>query len=314
MASQVIETRELTRLFGGTRAVDALDLSVGAGEIFGLLGHNGAGKTTTIRMLNGVLEATSGSASVLGLDPRTQGPHLRAQTGVLTETPSLDERLTAFENLAYTAELYNVPVSQVKPRIQKMLDEFELAERGNDKVAGYSKGMKQRLALARALIHKPSVLFLDEPTSGLDPLAARHVNERINTLSRRDGVTVFLCTHNLMDAQKLCDRVAVMEHGKLVALGTPTELTSQFVRRLDVDIEVAPEQVEKALRVIESAVNLVSAPPRAERQEITVSVCGHEAIPGLVALLVANDLRIYRLSPQEANLEEVYFALHGEEQ
>src|SRR5690349_4450916 len=164
MSVPVIQTSSLSRRFGEKNAVDELTLEVQAGEIFGFLGHNGAGKTTTVRLLNGVLEPTTGHAKVLGLDPQTDGPALRARTGVLTETPSLDERLTARENLSFYSELYNVPRGQVVDRVDSLLAEFELTERADEKVGGYSKGMKQRLALARALLHKPEVLFLDEPT------------------------------------------------------------------------------------------------------------------------------------------------------
>src|SRR5512135_3365957 len=253
----VIVINQLTRRFKETVAVDRLSLEVHAGEIFGFLGHNGAGKTTTVRLLNGVIEPTSGSMRVLGLDPQVDGPALRARTGVLTETPSLDERLTAWENLSIYADLYSMPRASIRPRVQELLAEFELADRAKEKVRGYSKGMKQRLALARALLHKPELLFLDEATSGLDPIAAHHVNDLIERMARRENHTVFMCTHNLVEAQKLCDRVAVLEHGRLVALGTPTELTRQYVRRLDVDIEVHEQQIEGTLQVMRSLPRLV---------------------------------------------------------
>ncbi len=311
MTSPVIQTSSLTRRFGEKNAVDGLMLEVQAGEIFGFLGHNGAGKTTTVRLLNGVLEATSGSARVLGMDPQTEGAALRARTGVLTETPSLDERLTARDNLSTYAELYNVPRADVQKRVQEMLVEFDLADRADEKVGGYSKGMKQRLALARALLHKPDVLFLDEPTAALDPVAARSVNDLVEHLARREGCTVFICTHNLVEAQKMCDRVAVMEHGRLVALGTPAELTRQYVKRLDVDLEVDPAQVELALQVIRNVPQLVISPIKQEKDLLTMTLAGREAIPQLASVLHQNGLRIYRLAPQEANLEEVYFALNG---
>jgi ABC-2 type transport system ATP-binding protein len=208
MSSPVIQISSLSRRFGEKTAVDHLTFEVQAGEIFGFLGHNGAGKTTTVRLLNGVLEPTSGEARVLGLNPQTEGPALRARTGVLTETPSLDERLSARDNLSIYADLYSIPRGKVAGRVNSLLTEFELADRADEKVAGYSKGMKQRLALARALLHQPEVLFLDEPTSGLDPVAARHVHTLAENLARREGCTVLLCTHNLLEAQKLCDRVA----------------------------------------------------------------------------------------------------------
>lgn len=311
MTSPVIQISSLTRRFGEKNAVDNLTLDVQAGEIFGFLGHNGAGKTTTVRLLNGVIESTSGSAKVLGLDPQVEGSTLRARTGVLTETPSLDERLTARDNLTYYADLYNVAQADVKQRVQSMLKEFDLADRADEKVGGYSKGMKQRLALARSLLHKPDVLFLDEPTAALDPVAARSVNELVENLARREGCTVFICTHNLVEAQKMCDRVAVMEHGKLVALGTPSELTRQYVKRLDVDLEVDPAQIELALQVIQNIPQLVISPVRQEKDLLTMTLAGRESIPDLISVLYQKGLRIYRLAPQEANLEEVYFALNG---
>lgn len=312
MSIPVIQINSLSRRFGEKNAVDHLSLDVQAGEIFGFLGHNGAGKTTTVRLLNGVLEPTSGEMRVLGLDPQTEGPALRAQTGVLTETPSLDERLTARDNLSIYADLYNYPRPEVAGRVDFLLSEFELADRADEKVGGYSKGMKQRLALARALLHKPEILFLDEPTSGLDPVAARHVNTLVEDLARRDGCTVFLCTHNLVEAQKLCDRVAVMEHGRLVALGTPSELTRQYVKRLNVDLEVDSVQIESTLRILQELPQLVIEFPKQEKDVLILTLSGREAIPALLSILVQKGIQVYRLAPQEANLEEVYFALHGD--
>lgn len=311
MSAPVIEITALSRRFGEKNAVDDLTLEVHSGEIFGFLGHNGAGKTTTVRLLNGVLDATSGQSKVLGLDPQTEGPALRARTGVLTETPSLDERLTARDNLTFYADLYNVPPADVPSRVNVLLTEFELDERADEKVGGYSKGMKQRLALARALLHKPEMLFLDEPTAALDPVAARHVHTLVENLARREGCTVFLCTHNLVEAQKLCDRVAVMEQGRLVALGTPLELTRQYVRRLDVDLEVDPCQTELAVKLLQQLTQLVISAPKREKDVLTMTLSGHEAIPEVLSILIQNSVRVYRLAPQEANLEEVYFALHG---
>jgi len=311
MSHPVIQISSLTRRFGEKNAVDSLTLEVQTGEIFGFLGHNGAGKTTTVRLLNGVLEPTAGEARVLGFDPQTEGPALRARTGVLTETPSLDERLTARDNLSFYADLYNVPRPDVPGRVDSLLTEFELADRADEKVGGYSKGMKQRLALARALLHKPEVLFLDEPTAALDPVAARHVHALVENLARREGCTVFLCTHNLVEAQKLCDRVAVMEHGRLVALGTPSDLTRQYVKRLDVDLEVDPVQMDLALQILQELPQLVIDHPKREKDILTMTLSGRESIPELLLILVQKGLRVYRLAPQEANLEEVYFALNG---
>jgi ABC-2 type transport system ATP-binding protein len=314
MNPPVISVNQLTRRFNGTAAVNNLALEVHAGEIFGFLGHNGAGKTTTVRLLNGVIEPDAGSMRVLGLDPQADGQALRARTGVLTETPSLDERLTAWDNLIIYADLYGVPRAEVRQRIAELLAEFDLADRAQEKVAGYSKGMKQRLALARALLHKPELLFLDEATSGLDPIAAHHVNNLIERMARRENRTVFLCTHNLLEAQKLCDRVAVLEHGQLVALGTPAELTRQYVRRLDVEIEVAEEQVPATLKVLQSLPELVTGEPSNPNGALVVAIKQRESIPEVLNCLVQNHIRVYRIAPQDANLEQVYFTIHDEKE
>jgi ABC-2 type transport system ATP-binding protein len=304
-------TDGLTRHFGAAVAVDRLTLEVQAGEVFGFLGHNGAGKTTTVRLLNGVLAPTSGTAQVLGLAPMDQGPALRQRTGVLTETPSLDERLTGRENLEIYAALYGVPRREIAARVTGLLEVFDLADRGDEKAGDYSKGMKQRLALARALIHRPELLFLDEPTSGLDPVAARQVQDLITHLSHDEKRTVFLCTHDLNEAQKLCDRVAIMEHGRLLALGTASELSGRVGRGRRLELEVAPGDEEKALRLLAEAPGVSAG---WEDGAIVAAGMGREIIPGLVASLASAGVRIYRVAPQEASLEDIYFALHGEQE
>jgi ABC-2 type transport system ATP-binding protein len=304
-------TDGLTRHFGEVVAVDHLTLEVQAGEVFGFLGHNGAGKTTTVRLLNGVLAPTSGSARVLGLAPMEQGPALRRRTGVLTETPSLDERLTGRENLEIYAALYGVPRREVAARVKELMELFQLDGRADEKAGDYSKGMKQRLALARALIHRPQLLFLDEPTSGLDPVATRLVHDMITHLSHDEERTVFLCTHNLDEAQKLCDRVAVLEHGKLVALGTPEELASKIGRSQRLELEVARGDEETALRLLQEAPGV-----SAYRKDGTIvaSGAGGDTIPALVTSLASAGVRIYRVAPQEASLEDTYFALQREKE
>jgi ABC-2 type transport system ATP-binding protein len=306
----VIATDGLTRRFGDVVAVDGLTLEVQPGEIFGFLGHNGAGKTTTVRLLNGVLAPDAGSARVLGFEPLGEGPSLRRRTGVLTETPSLDERLTGRDNLSIYADLYGVPQAEVASRVAFLLDTFELTGRADEKAGDYSKGMKQRLALARALVHKPELLFLDEPTAGLDPVAARRVHEMIVHLSHEEQHTVLLCTHNLVEAQTLCDRVAVLEHGRLVALGTPAELAHQLGRSQRLEIEVAPKGAETTLELLKTTLGI--AEPTQQDGLIAVSGVDREAIPDLVAALVNAGMRIYRVTPQEPSLEDVYFALHDE--
>jgi ABC-2 type transport system ATP-binding protein len=304
-------TDGLTRHFGELVAVDHLTLEVQAGEVFGFLGHNGAGKTTTVRLLNGVLDPTSGTARVLGLAPMEQGPALRRRTGVLTETPSLDERLTGRENLEIYAVLYGVPRRDIAARVKELMEVFQLDDRADEKAGDYSKGMKQRLALARALIHRPQILFLDEPTSGLDPVATRLVHDMITHLSHDEERTVFLCTHNLDEAQKLCDRVAVLEHGKLVALGTPQELAAKVGRSQRLELQVERGDEETVLRLLAGAPGV-----SAHRENGTIVAAGAAwaAIPGLVTSLASAGVQIYRVAPQEVSLEDTYFALQQEKE
>lgn len=309
----VIATQGLTRSFGDTVAVRDLTLEVYTGEIFGFLGHNGAGKTTTVRLLNGVLASNAGTTRVMDLDPLHDGPQLRQHTGVLTETPSLDERLTGREELTIYADLYGVPEAQVDTRVAELLESFGLAERGDDLIGEYSKGMKQRLAIARALLHDPQILFLDEPTAGLDPIATRQVHDLVREVSRKRSHTVFLCTHNLAEAQKLCHRVGVMEHGRLVALGTPTELARDLWKGVHLEIEVAPENLEGAVKALHSLPGVQEASPSEEKPVIAAKVAERESVPALVKALVDAGVRLYRLTPREPTLEDVYFALHGEE-
>lgn len=308
----VIQTSDLTRRFGAVTAVDRLSLEIYRGEIFGFLGHNGAGKTTTVRLLNGVLSATSGSAAVLNLSPYTDGPALRQRTGVLTETPALDERLSAYENLSIYADLYNVPPGQKASHIASLLDAFELSDRASEKVAGYSKGMKQRLALARALLHNPELLFLDEPTAGLDPSAARQVHQMITRLSREEGRTIFLCTHNLPEAQRLCDRIGVMEHGRLIAIGKTDELARKAGLTIGLEIETIPADLSRAADLLRN--RFVPLRINTENQHLVIAGAQRDSIPELVAVLVNAGIPIFRVTPQDASLEDIYFALQGKTQ
>jgi ABC-2 type transport system ATP-binding protein len=298
----------LVRRFGDTAAVDGLSFEVAAGETFGFLGHNGAGKTTTIRLLNGVLGRDAGEAEVLGLDPALDGVAVRARTGVLTETPSLDERLSAAENLSFFGRLYGVAGRRLDDQVAALLAAFGLAERADDRVGGFSRGMKQRLALARTLLHDPDILFLDEPTSSLDPVAARDVHDLVDGFRRDRRRTVVLTTHNLVEAQRLCDRVMIMEHGRALAIGTPAELARTVVASRTVDIVVPAEQRDTAVLVLrEAGLGDVAAGP----DGLTFRVDDRDAIPTAVALLARAGVPIYRVAEREPDLETAYFALHG---
>jgi ABC-2 type transport system ATP-binding protein len=304
---QIIQTTELTRHFGDHIAVDRLNVQIAQGEVFGFLGPNGAGKTTTVRLLNGVLAASSGAIQVFGLDPARQGSQIRQRTGVLTESPALYEALTARENLLIFGELYDVPASQLPDRASELLELFGLAERADDPAGSYSKGMKQRLSIARALIHDPELLFLDEPTSGLDPAAARQVQALIETLAQEKGRSIFLCTHNLLEAQRLCDRVGVISRGRLIAVGAPSELAGQLWHGEWIDIELGAPPVRAVVDAVATADGVLEA--NLDGETLGIHLEGLDRTPAVVAAIVGAGGDIYRVTPREHTLEDIYFEL-----
>ena len=316
--SAAIVATGLSRRFGRVTAVDGLSFSVRRGEIVGLLGHNGAGKTTTIRLLNGLFAPHAGSASVLGMDASTDGARIRARTGVLTETSSLDERLTARQNLSFYARLFGLDGRRARERVEEMLERFQLRDRANDRASDLSRGMKQRLALARALLHDPEILFLDEPTAALDPIASRDVHELVRgtagaagseDTAGRPSRTVVISTHNLVEAQRLCDRVLILRGGRLVAEGTPRDLVRRLGSRASVEFEVEPADRERAIAVVLRAGYAATARDHDELFE--VEGLARDQIPALVRRLAADEISLFRIDPAEPSLEDVYFALYG---
>jgi len=219
-----IRTSRLSRHFGALRALDDLTLEIPNGIIFGFLGPNGAGKTTTIRLLLGLLEPTSGEAEVLGNDIRRQPDAIRERCGALLEHPGLYERLSAEDNLDLYGRFWRMPRQARRERTREILTRLDLWDRRADVIVKWSRGMKQKLAIARALFHRPELLFLDEPSAGLDPLAAAALHEELTRLVRAEGVTVFLTTHNMSEAAKLCTLVGVVRSGKLLACAPPDRL------------------------------------------------------------------------------------------
>lgn len=227
MPKLAIVTENLTRDFGAVRAVDHLSLEVRMGAIFGFLGPNGAGKTTTVRLLLGLLEPTSGRAQVLGFDTHREAAEIRNRTGALLEFSGLYDRLSAYDNLDYYGRIWRLSSPERAARIDELLHHFDLWDRRLEAVDAWSHGMRRKLAIARALLHRPALVFLDEPTSGLDPVAAAALRKELASLSSSEGVTIFLSTHNLLEAEQLCDQVAVIRRGQLIAKGRPSELRSQ---------------------------------------------------------------------------------------
>jgi ABC-2 type transport system ATP-binding protein len=226
----VIETTALTRRFGELTAVDGLNLEVGAGELFGLLGPNGAGKTTVIKMLTTLLPPTSGRAKVAGFDVQRRAAQVRAEIGYVPQLVSVDGTLTGYENLLIFAKLYGVPRRERQARIAAALEFVGLGEAARRRVAGYSGGMMRRLEIALAMLHRPRVLFLDEPTVGLDPLARQAVWQHLRSLVQEYRMTIFLTTHFMEEADALCGRVAIMNLGRMAALGEPAQLKASIGR------------------------------------------------------------------------------------
>ena len=223
----VIRTDKLSKYYGKIKAVDELDFEVYEGETFGLLGPNGAGKTTTVRLLNCIIKPTGGTAMVNDHDISKDENKVKRITGMLAESPGLYEKLSAYEFLEFIGALYDVPSDVLKERIDDLLKLFSLEQRRDDLLEGYSRGMKQKVLIAAALVHDPPILFLDEPTSALDPRAALMVKNLIKKLADTAGKTIFLCSHMLPIVEELCDRIGVINGGKLIALGTVKEIIAK---------------------------------------------------------------------------------------
>jgi len=219
-----ISIHNVTHDFGSVRALNDLSLDVPRGSVFGFLGPNGAGKTTTIHVLLGLLDPASGTASVLGFDTRRESHKIRSSTGALLEHTGLYEQLTAAENLQFYGRVWLLSEADRSARVEELLTRFDLWKRRDDRVSTWSRGMKQKLALARTLLAKPQLLLLDEPTAGLDVLAATEIRENLVAAAAEYGATVFLSTHNMTEAERICERVAIIREGQLLAMGTPDSL------------------------------------------------------------------------------------------
>jgi ABC-2 type transport system ATP-binding protein len=305
--STVIQAESVIHSFGPRRAIDEMSFEVHRGEVFAFLGPNGAGKTTTVRLLNGLYAPKAGRIRVLGMDPSRQGQAVRSRSGVLTETPALYERLSARQNLEFFGNLAGMPSAALKRRITELFEFFDLSERADDRAGKYSKGMKQRLALARAILAHPEVVFLDEPTSGLDPESALQVRDLIQTMRREDGQTVFLCTHHLAEAERLCDRVAILNHGRVLACGSLAELNRQYNPGLWVEIGLfGPAGGSVAAADLPGALAL-----EAQDNLVRVKVADQAAVPGVVSALVGAGAQILRVQPHIASLEDIYFKLQN---
>jgi len=305
-----VETQSLTKRFGAFAAVNSLSFEVEEGEVFGLLGPNGAGKTTTIRMLACIVSPSEGSAKVLGYDIVKESMKVRGSAGILTENPSLYERLSAVENLEFFARAYGITDQQwVSNRIKELLDLFQLWDRRNERVATFSKGMKQKLAIARAIVHDPPILFLDEPTAGLDPEASKLIRDMIERLGSLERHTVLLCTHRLEDAERLCNRVMIISKGSSKVVGTTEDLRNRMGGhpRLEVTLkEINREMVDKVRDLV--LVEGVEVDERSTRLLVTANDIQAVA-PYVVKTLVGAGAMVMGVNVFLPSLEEAYLKL-----
>ncbi len=308
MATQAaIAAQGLGKLFDGRPAVEDVDLAIAPGEVFGFLGPNGAGKTTTMRMLAALIAPSSGEAWIDGLAVGEDDDAIRRRVGLLTESPGLYESLSAEANLRFFGRLYGLSDATLSTALERYLRRFDLWERRADRVGGFSKGMKQKVALIRALLHRPAVVFLDEPTAGLDPESAQVVHEFIREI-QSEGRTIFLCTHNLDEAERLCDRVAIFRR-RIIRLGSPTELRrSLFARQMEV-IVADPTQVAHLATVAGAVPGCIEARADGPGRLIVGLPDPDAQTPALVAALVGAGAAIRRVAEVEHSLESAYLEL-----
>jgi ABC-2 type transport system ATP-binding protein len=301
-----IETHELTRKFGERTAVENLTLGIPEGSVFGFLGPNGAGKTTTVRMLAALIAPTGGTAQVAGHELGAGNADIRRSVGILTETPGLYGTLTATQNLVFFGGLYGLSDERAVAQAERYLKMLEIWDRRDDKVGGFSKGMRQKLALVRALLHEPPFLILDEPTSALDAEGAKLVRDFIASL-KGEGRTILLCTHNLFEAQSLCDRVAIIK-GTLLRMGTPRELQMLLYNRqveVRLDLRGGQRTAEQLVEVAASIDGVGDVEVEGDRMLVSVTD-PDEVTPMLVDGLVAAGARILRVAEIEHTLEKAY--------
>ncbi|MCX6695758.1 MAG: ATP-binding cassette domain-containing protein [Candidatus Altiarchaeota archaeon] len=304
-----IETIGLTKKFNGLTAVDGLNLQIKKGEVFGLLGPNGAGKTTTLSMLCTILKPTSGTAKVNGFDIIKNPGEVRRNIGIVFQDPSLDNRLTGMDNLSIHADLYGVPEDTARQRINEIVSLVGLEDRIRDLVRTYSGGMRRRLEIARGLVHTPKVLFLDEPTLGLDPQTRSKVWGYMEEIRRRDKLTIILTTHYMEEAESLCDRIAIIDYGKIVALDTPAGLTRK------VGSEIITLKLADASKADEFCkLDFVACVDKADSKEIALSVRDSvTAIPLLMKFAVENGIEVKSVDTKKVTLNDVFMHYVGRE-
>ena len=306
---KAIETNSLTKRFDKMMAVEDVNLEVDQGEIFGLLGPNGAGKSTFISMLCTILKPTSGTARVEGYDIVSQASDVRRSIGIVFQDPSIDDKLTGMENMELHADLYDVPRDVMHTRIDEVLKLVELEDRASSFVNTYSGGMRRRLEIARSLIHYPRVLFLDEPTVGLDPQSRDHIWNYIKDLKKRENITIILTTHYMEEADKLCDRIAIIDRSRIIALDTPNNLKSKIEGETIIiessDNKLLSQKVKKG--------KLVDNVLETEKELILTVGNAHTALARIVELAVSVGIYIDNISIREPELDDAFMFFTGRE-
>jgi ABC-2 type transport system ATP-binding protein len=301
----VVRTDKLTKRFGDLVAVDSIDLDVREGEVFGFLGPNGAGKTTTLRLLCALIAPTSGTAEIAGFRLGQEDAKIRAAVGILTELPGLYERQSAWDNLVFFATLYGLPARVAQSQAERYLRLMGLWDRKREPVVTFSRGMKQKMAIARAALHEPRVIFLDEPTTGLDPDAAKTVREFIVAL-RGEGRTVFLCTHNMDEADRLCDRIAFFRH-RVLRIAKPDELRAELYGRAT-EVRLMPKPRPEDL----ARVQAIPGVREAHLENGSIVVASADPLltnPLLVKALVDGGADVAFVTERKAHLEDVYLRI-----
>jgi ABC-2 type transport system ATP-binding protein len=310
----IIHSENLTRSFGKTVAVDHVSLDVKEGEIFGFLGPNGAGKTTTVRVLCSLLKPNEGTAIIDGHDIVKEASAVRSVVGLLPEPElsGLYERMTPIENLVFFAKLYSISERQIGNRVKELLDMMDLWGKRNDRVGTFSRGMRQKLSIARAIIHDPKVLFMDEPTTGLDPVAAKSFREFLARLCKQLNRTVFLCTHNLPEADMICDRIAIINSGQIAMVGETSELRKSLWKKRTFTLTLLPgldKSIAEKLSEIETVENL-----KLKHNIIQFETDKPDEVnPLIVQRIVESGGRILTLQEEKKTLEDIYMKIIGQE-
>lgn len=301
----LIAMRNVSKVFGDIKAVENMNVEVKRGEILGFLGPNASGKTTTVRLLNGVIFPDAGQIDIMGMDSVKNGSEIRKICGVLTETASLYENMTARENLQFFADLYNVPRNQSKKRIDALLEQFGFSDRQKQKVGNYSTGLKKRLGIAKALINSPEILYLDEPTSGLDPESSRDLIRYIKQLNH-ENLTVFVCTHNLAEAEHFCTRFAFLNKGRIIECGTLPELEDKYagVIQLRVDYRGSLQNA------IPDGIAYETLPGEASFDSVMLTIPSKKQVPSVIRSVTAK-IDVFRAEPANSGLEALYFEVRS---